>query len=305
MAALRAFLPPQAGVRNPVDMIASASPADFARAVASVGADPNVDAVVAVYVPPLVTRPEEVAAAIADGAGRGAAAQAGADRVPLVQGRAGRAGLGAARPAALLQLPRERRPRPGRRRAVRPLAEPARAGRCTTWRRRSARAVRDVVERALGGRAPERSASGWSRRRVEAVLRAAGIATAPSRVVPAGQAGAVAAEMGFPLVAKAVAPGLLHKSDVGGVVLGLDSADQVARAVGCAARAHARGRPRASRTCCSSARCRGGIEALVGVVADPTFGPLLVCGLGGVQVELLRDAAFRLPPVTRPRRRRR
>jgi acetyltransferase len=43
---------------------------------------------------------------------------------------------------------------------------------------------------------------------------------------------------------------------------------------------------------------RDGIEALVGVVADPTFGPLLVCGLGGVQVELLRDASFRLPPVS-------
>jgi acetate---CoA ligase (ADP-forming) len=42
----------------------------------------------------------------------------------------------------------------------------------------------------------------------------------------------------------------------------------------------------------------GGLEALVGVVGDPTFGPLVVCGLGGVQVELLRDASFRMPPVT-------
>jgi acetate---CoA ligase (ADP-forming) len=42
----------------------------------------------------------------------------------------------------------------------------------------------------------------------------------------------------------------------------------------------------------------GGLEALVGVVNDPTFGPLVVCGLGGVQVELLRDASFRMPPVT-------
>ena len=48
----------------------------------------------------------------------------------------------------------------------------------------------------------------------------------------------------------------------------------------------------------SSARSRGGIEALVGVTTDPTFGPLLVCGLGGVLVELLRDVAFRLTPVT-------
>src|SRR4029079_7470093 len=69
-ARLREFLPAAAGLRNPVDMIAAAPPAAFERAVEVVGADPGVDALVVMYVPPQVTKPEEVAAAMARGAGR-------------------------------------------------------------------------------------------------------------------------------------------------------------------------------------------------------------------------------------------
>src|SRR5262249_39422203 len=66
--ALRAFLPPLAGLRNPVDMIASATPEQYARAVEAVGADPAVDAVVVIYVPPLTTGATEIGEAIARGA---------------------------------------------------------------------------------------------------------------------------------------------------------------------------------------------------------------------------------------------
>src|SRR5438067_12499547 len=68
-AALRTLLPPQAGLANPVDMIAAATPAQYARAIELVGADPNIDALVVIYIPPLVTDPTEIAQAIADGAG--------------------------------------------------------------------------------------------------------------------------------------------------------------------------------------------------------------------------------------------
>src|SRR6185369_16749482 len=69
LATLRAFLPAQAGLANPIDMIASATPEQYERAMRAVGADAAVDAVVAMYVPPMVSRPEEVAAAIAHAAG--------------------------------------------------------------------------------------------------------------------------------------------------------------------------------------------------------------------------------------------
>src|SRR5207245_8951791 len=68
-AALRTFLPAQAGLANPVDMIASATPEQYARTIEAVGSDANIDAVVVIYIPPLVTDPTEIAQAIARGAG--------------------------------------------------------------------------------------------------------------------------------------------------------------------------------------------------------------------------------------------
>src|SRR5262249_20924249 len=67
---LRTFLPAQAGLANPIDMIASATPEQYARTIETVANDPNVDAVVVIYIPPVVTQPEEVAAAIACAAGK-------------------------------------------------------------------------------------------------------------------------------------------------------------------------------------------------------------------------------------------
>ncbi len=103
--------------------------------------------------------------------------------------------------------------------------------------------------------------------------------------------------MGFPLVAKAVAPGLVHKTDVGGVVLDLRSEDDVTAAVAAMRDSLAKA-GFALESVILQRQIEGGLEALVGVVVDPTFGPLLVCGIGGVQVELLRDVSFHLPPIS-------
>jgi acetyl-CoA synthetase (ADP-forming) len=98
-------------------------------------------------------------------------------------------------------------------------------------------------------------------------------------------------------VAKAVAPGLVQKSDVGGVILDLRSEDAVREAV----------RTLGARLSAAKMDLTGvvlqhqveaGVEAIVGVTTDPAFGPLLVAGLGGVEVELLRDVAVRLTPVS-------
>ena len=104
---------------------------------------------------------------------------------------------------------------------------------------------------------------------------------------------AAAERLGYPLVAKAVAPGLVHRSDRGGVQLDLRSGEAVEAAV---AKLRA-GVPELTSVLLQR-QVEPGIEALVGVTSDPTFGPLVVCGLGGVLVELLRDVSYRLPPVT-------
>ena len=128
-------------------------------------------------------------------------------------------------------------------------------------------------------------------------LRAAGIEVALAESASVADAPQVADRIGYPLVAKVIAPGITHKSDIGGVILGLNSAIAVAEAaVTLADRARTAGA--ALEGILLQREVQGGIEALVGVTTDPTFGPLVVCGLGGVMVELIHDVAFRLTPVT-------
>jgi len=132
---------------------------------------------------------------------------------------------------------------------------------------------------------------------IATILRAAGIEIALAESTSVADAPQVADRIGYPLVAKVIAPGVTHKSDIGGVIMGLNSAIGVAEAaVTLADRARTAGA--ALEGVLLQREVRGGIEALVGVTTDPTFGPLVVCGLGGVMVELIHDVAFRLTPVT-------
>jgi acyl-CoA synthetase (NDP forming) len=98
-------------------------------------------------------------------------------------------------------------------------------------------------------------------------------------------------------VVKIQTPEVLHKSDVGGVALGLHSREEVAEATDQLARKMQAVGITLEQVLLQR-EIKGGIEALVGVTTDPTFGPLLVCGLGGVLVELIKDVSFRLTPVS-------
>jgi acyl-CoA synthetase (NDP forming) len=108
---------------------------------------------------------------------------------------------------------------------------------------------------------------------------------------------ATAERLGYPLVAKVISPDVLHKSDVGGVILGLTTPEAVQTAVDTLM---ARMQQRGARLdgILLQREVSSGIEALVGATAEPLFGPLVVCGLGGTLVEVLHDVAFRLTPVT-------
>ena len=293
LAALRAFLPAHAGFANPIDLTASGTPEQYARAIEVVGADPAVDALVVIYVPPLVTDAEAVAREIARGAG--AVPMAKPVLSVFISSRGAPPLLGEG-PRG--QLPAYSYPE----NAAMALSAAEAYGR---WRTRSRgspleldrlaeSAIRSVVDRVLAGADGPR----WlAQADLATVLRAAGIAFADAEQVAPDEAVAAAERLGFPLVAKAIAPGVLHKSDVGGVILGLDGSAAVARAVATLGE-----RMRAAGAQLDGVLLQrevaGGIEALVGVTTDPTFGPLLVCGLGGILVELVHDVAFHLTPVT-------
>ncbi len=129
------------------------------------------------------------------------------------------------------------------------------------------------------------------------LLEAAGIASAPERTCATVEAAVAAAgELGFPVVLKILSPDILHKTEIGGVLPGVASADAVrAGFATLLARARASA-PRARITGVLVATQVSGVECLMGVVRDPVFGLVAAFGLGGVFVEVLRDVAFHRCP---------
>ncbi|GHE89065.1 pimeloyl-CoA synthetase [Amycolatopsis deserti] len=158
------------------------------------------------------------------------------------------------------------------------------------------RQVRDVAPAAEP--APAGPGEVWAEHRSARLLAGHGIPVVPAELA-ADEAEAVAAaeRFGYPVVLKAAAEGLGHKSDIGGVRLGLTGPDEVRaahREVVAALRAHGH----ADAATLVQPQRRGGVELLVGVVRDPAWGLTMAIGLGGVWVEVLRDTALRLLPVT-------
>jgi acetyl coenzyme A synthetase (ADP forming)-like protein len=117
----------------------------------------------------------------------------------------------------------------------------------------------------------------------------------------ADEAVELAAEIGYPVVMKIASPDILHKTDVGGVKVGLESADQVRDAFDLMIYRTERYLPEAEIWGCQVQEMApaGGLEVLIGMNRDPQFGPLVTFGLGGIYVEVLKDVTFRVAPFTR------
>jgi len=131
------------------------------------------------------------------------------------------------------------------------------------------------------------------------ILEEAGIPTARARLATTAQeAVAAAKEMGFPAVLKIVSPEIAHKSDVGGVKLNLETPEQVAAAFAEITAAAKKAQPKARIEGVSVQKmARPGVEVIIGMSQDPQFGPVLMFGLGGILVEVLKDVSFRLVPL--------
>ena len=303
---LRAFLPREAGIRNPVDMIASARPESFERAVHLVADDPGIDAVLVIYVPPIVTQPEEVAQAIvrgAEAAGHAAAAR-GVPAKPVLACFMGSHGVpDALRSLSESNVPSYTFPESAAIALARAadygvwLAKPE--GRIPALGEIDGSRADDAIAGALGRAAA--GAPAWLRpAEVRALLGARDPVGAEQAVATDADAAVAAARrIGFPVAVKLVSDAVTHKSEVGGVVLDVaDESGVRAAFTGIAARLRTAGQARDMQGVAVQAMVRDGIEAIVGVTHDPSFGPMLMFGLGGTQVELLKDVVFRLPPIT-------
>ena len=293
METLRAFLPPQASVQNPVDMIASATPDQYRRAIAAVGADANVDALIAIYVPPVVSKPEEVAQAIAD------AARNVPKATPVLTVFLSSAGS----PEELHSGSRGHIPCYGfPENAARALGA---AFRYKQWKKRAKGTPReftggdaDRIRSIFADAYRDRTADGWlPPHGVRNVLLSAALPLVKELEASVGDAVSAARNLTFPLVAKAISSTVVHKSDIGGVILNIRDSHSLDEAV----------KLLQGRFDQRNLELDGillqeyigtGLETIVGATVDPKFGPLVMCGMGGVHVELLRDVSFCLTPVT-------
>lgn len=282
-AELRSFLPAAASVTNPVDLLASASPDDFGRALAAILRDAAVDSVIAIFIPPLVTEPQAVAASIAAAA----------------EGHRGKPVLGVfmraeGAPASLAPIPSYAFPES----AALALARVTAYGK---WRTKPVvpapsldRFDWDAIRRILGS-AMALGTEWLPAQDAQALLTAAGVTTPAARVAAsADEAVDAAGRMGYPVALKALGPALVHKTERKAVTLNIRDGDGVRAAC---ADFKTRLGPEMSGVLVQR-MVTSGAEMIVGALQDPLFGPLIVCGTGGVMVDVLADTAFRLHPLT-------
>jgi acetate---CoA ligase (ADP-forming) len=291
-ASLADSLPAEAAVANPVDMLASAPPDHYRRTVELVAASGEVDAVIAIFIPPLHTDPAAVARAVRD-----AATAAGA--VPVLSVVMSAHELPAGADGDGQRLPRYRFPEDAARALVR-------AVEYATWRQRPEgqapelpEARHDEAAALLAAALADGPGPRWlAPDEVARLLACYGVPVAEWRLAGSPEeAGAAAAELGGPVALKAVAPRLVHKTEAHAVRLHLTGADQVRTAAG--EMAAAVGAQGYTMDGFLVQRMVGeGVELLVGVVHDASFGPVIACGAGGTAVELLKDVAVRITPLT-------
>ncbi|HEY7650873.1 MAG TPA: acetate--CoA ligase family protein [Methylomirabilota bacterium] len=286
---LRAVLPPMAGLTNPVDLVGDADAARFNDALHAVGPAGFADAALILMTAQAATDSAQVARAIVGGTRRWsipvATAFVGGARVAPGAATLDEAGIpcypfperAVAALAGMAEVAeRQRAPRVSPLHSTPPQAAPARD------------ALRQLGAKQLG------------LLELAPLLQAYGLRVAAGRLATTPEAAALAAQtIGFPVALKVVSPDITHKTDVGGVSLGLGSGPAVIEAMAAMLERVRRARP--------EARLRGvlvqpmvapGRELLLGAVRDPQFGPLIVVGFGGVYVETLKDTSARLAPVS-------
>ena len=132
------------------------------------------------------------------------------------------------------------------------------------------------------------------------VLKEAGINVVDTKLAKdKAEARSIAKDMGYPIVLKIVSPDIIHKSDVGGVKLGLQDDAAIGAAYDEIIAAAKKASPNANVHGVSvQPMAKQGIEIILGMSKDPQFGPVLMFGLGGIFVEVLKDVAFRIVPLT-------
>jgi acetyl coenzyme A synthetase (ADP forming)-like protein len=295
---LKSFLSSRASVANPIDMTAECSAEEYRRVLEILARDDNIDIVIVIFIPPILTEAEAVANAIrklapefrrrgktlvASFMGSGGAAieydSEGGGFIPLFAfpERAAVALAGAYGYSQWLQRPKG--------------VIPELTG---INREKGAEIVASALKQS-STRPLWLNASA-----VSDLLNAYGIKVAVSKSASTDEdAAEVGEKIGFPVAVKLLSDKIIHKTEVGGVVLSCSSRDEVKQAFN-RIREHLQGLGRADEMqgVTIQPMVSEGIEVIVGLIQSPSFGPLIMFGMGGIYAEFLRDIIFRIHPLT-------
>jgi acetyltransferase len=289
-AALMEKLPAAASVSNPIDVLGDADPQRYVDAVKAAQEDDGVDAIVVILTPQAMTRPAETARAIA------ACSQ---HEKPIVVSFMGGEDV---MPGRDELVARDLPDYPSPERAIAVLNAMC----CyAEWLRRPPRVItRFAVNRRRAERIITRDINAgilqMGEAEAKAVLKAYGFTVLPGRIVSdADEAVALSEKIGFPLAMKIASPDIIHKSDIGGVKLNLLSANQVRDTFDLMMMRIRARLPEARIDGAYLERMSNpGREVILGMVRDVQFGPMLMFGLGGVFVEVMKDVTFHIAPIT-------
>jgi len=297
-ARLASFLPAAAAVKNPVDLIASASPEQYRQGIETILDADEVDALIILYI-----------------------SISAVDTAPIAEGilagvTAGRAAGGTGKPVLVCWMAEGDRDRSFTLKSetipTYPLPEmPARvlsrAAAYAEWRSRPLGVIPDFADLALPlareicAKALAQRGAGWlTAEETRHVLNAFGLPLPPGGVARTEEdAAALAQRVGFPVAVKLASHRLVHKTEIGGVRLSIKDSPEVRQAF-----REIRDRLAQDHNLDAmdgvliQRMITGGVEVMVGVTHDPLFGPLIAFGLGGIHVEILGDVRFRVAPLT-------
>jgi acetyl coenzyme A synthetase (ADP forming)-like protein len=273
---LRSVLPAEASLSNPVDLLGSAVGSTYEAVIPPLLRDPGIDALIVLFVPPVVAGAEEIAESISR-------ALRGHEEVPkpvlaCVISSGGTPAALLSAPVAVFDYPES---------AARALG---RAAERTEWLRRQQGRVPELdrIDGEAAARIVREAGERWlTPAEIRSVLDAYAVPLVGERLCESvDEAVAAAEELGYPAVVKTAEAGV-HKTERGGVAVDLRDALAVRDAA-----------TRIGPPVLVQPFVRGGTELLVGAVQDPVFGPLVALGAGGTFAELIGDAGFRLAPLT-------
>jgi acyl-CoA synthetase (NDP forming) len=297
-AKLAAFLPSAAALNNPVDLIASATPDQYAKAIEMLLKADELDALIILYMSVTVADTAGIAQGIQTGIAQGR--KTGAKAKPVLigwmaEGDRDRAFCLPGETIPTYSLPES------------PALVISRALAYAEWRQQPPGMVHDIDDldlsaaRAICAAALSQRGSGWlTTEETRSVLSAMRLPVQSGGVArTVDEAVTLAGQTGYPVAVKLASHLILHKTEMGGVHLNLADEEAVRNSFeAIRARLAQENKLDAMEGVLVQPMLSGGTEVMVGVTHDPLFGPLIAFGLGGIHVEILGDVRFRITPLT-------